>query len=325
MAVSIAKGFNTKAVIVPEAMYGTLAESGQQALPIISETLTKNYVYMQNEVKVAGGASRLPSQLGNQTAGGTVTCEWDYDNCSELLTAAIGSLALGVFTPTEDLDDKYSIILDKELKRHQFLGGMCQEMRIRGGAGINNGKTLLETDWIFRSMTESDTAILADTLTASGKIKHSNLTFRIGNGTDALAAGDALPLVEYTFRVRNNLSVIYASGNSGSIIQPVRQSMREVTLEITLPYYSSDDETTAIKTAAAAHSLLQADFTWSDGTDTMLLQIGEMYLGDYPNQNIESHDMLPFKAMFDVVKNVNNQTYLTAVDYDFLLTLTLGT
>lgn len=321
MSVSVAKGFNTSAVIVPESTYGELAETGQKALPLVSETLTRGYDYMQEEVKRAGGVARLKTELGYQNVAGTTICEFDMDNCNELLEAGIGSVAGGVYTPTAELEKIYSIVVDKELIRHQFLGLMCNELRIRGGVG--NPKTLIENDWVGKSMTPSASAIPTASLTTPDqKVKHSQLTVLIGDTSNALAGTDAIPVVSYLLTIRNNLKLDYASG-SAHIIQPIRETVRQVTLELTTPYYDSSDEVTAIMTAAAAHTIMQASFTWADGDDTFTLLLPELYLSSYPNQNVSGHQALPFTVTFDCMKNVNNATHMaTAANLDLLLTKT---
>lgn len=317
------KGFLANAVIVPESAYGTLAASGQKSLPIVSETLTRNFEYLQNNVKSGYGAAALHSFKGSETVSGTVVCEMDYGNMEELFTCAVGSKAISptTYSMTDEVTTSYSIILDKTVERFEFTGGFVEEMRI-----ISKAKEIstIETDWVFQKCTPSATAILSDTLTASTKALHSQIVFWIGDISNALVTGDLLAITDFTLRLKNNLRTdVFASG-SAYIIQPIRNIPREVTLEFNCPAYSDNEVITAVKGALRAHSQLQSIIVW-DGptTNAITINIPELFGTEPDNVNISGQEVLTFNAKLRAYKNVHNTTHMTAPLDEFnVLTVT---
>jgi len=321
-ATTYGKGFSGAAVIVPESTYGTLAGSGQKKLKLVSETLTGKHFLLPNEIKNAYGETQIPSVANQKGANGTTICLADYDNIGELLTSAIGAVATTTWEPDAELPTPYSIIVDRVVKRFQFTGGFTEELRIRGQAGANDGRIYIENDWLFQKCTPSSDAMLADDLTSCTEMKMSELTFSIGDTKDALAAGDAIPISAFTFRVKNNLKVDFGSG-SAYCIQPIRERQREVYLDITIPRYSNQTAVAAIETAVDAHSILQATLNFDGpGSDSFVLSLPELYaVEEDPMAKIADHAVMPFSASFQAFKNTNNLTHMPTVTYEFLVVM----
>jgi len=323
MAVTYAKGFNCAAEIVPEVAYGTLATGTEKALRIVDETLTRQFPLLDSMVKRGTGAERLPTVKDTESASGMVKVEADYHNIHEILLHALGTYTAGPpkeYEPAADITASYSVVIDRGVTRFQYTGGMIEELRILGDAATS--RIFLEADWIFQKGATSATALAGAALTSSTLMKMSELTFRIGTTADALASGDALALSSFVLRIKNNWKIDFASG-SAYMIQPIRDTLREVTLSIMAPRYSSDDEIAAIMTAVTGDSVLQADFTW-DGpdTDSLLIELPEMKTAAPPALNIQSHAVIPFSMDFNCFKNENNQTYMSdAADMDVRMEL----
>lgn len=328
-APTYSKAFDTKAIIVPEATYGTLAGSGQSALRLISETLTAEKPPLYAQIKDANGAARKRSIFDTETASGTLIVEADYSNIVTLLEACLGSqTGTGavstpyVTVPSDEMSSSYSIVIEKGLKRHQFLGGMVQAMRLKGDVAMS--RLRLETDWIFSKRTVSADPILSASLTSCNAIEMSELVFRIGDISDALGAADALPISTFELGINNNLKVDYAS-SSTTILQPIRDRQREVYLNITAPRYSSVDEIAAIVTAQEAFSQMQADFTFTGASPKELyIEIAEMFpSAQFQASTPEDFSVRPFDASWDCFDNVNNKTYMSDTTNELYTTLKL--
>jgi len=327
MTTTIAKGFNVDARFMAEATYGTLVATGHTYLPILSENVTRSYNKIINRDLGVGHTMQVPWINGAEACQGTIDIPLDYDNTTTIpLTLALGTNAGGIITPDDELTASYSIVLEKTNKRVQLTGGMINVLRIRGDAQTQ--KVIASCDWIFAKMAISDTALVADTITSSEYLKMSDMQFRIGDCTGALAAGDDLRITNFEIVVNNNLLTnLYASQETGVggsfIVQPIRQAKREITFSFTTTRYDNSDEVAAIQTAFAANSALQATLVF-DGALTnnlVTIELPEMYVADEPTPNFTSEDLLTFSPKHVCCKNVNNQTYMGEVDYDIRVTV----
>lgn len=322
MATTYAKGFNTGIEIVPETSYGALAVSGQLRLPATSESMKEgDREWIKNTHMFDEGAAQRVGFQGRYkpVSGGIVTAA-DYDNCLALIKAALGTQATNNYSFAEENTESLSVVVDRKLKRFQFLGCMIEELRIR--ADTSDPRVFMEADFVGKNCNISDTALATSTL-PTGRIKFSQLTFQIGDCSDALAGGDALTLSSFLLRIKNNFQVEYGNG-SQYIIQPWRDKQREVTLEITATRYSSVDEIAAMETAAAAGSIMQSKLTFSDGaSDSWIISIPEMYHQAQPHQNVAAKEnSMKYTTTFDCYANINNSTYMADVAYELELDAT---
>lgn len=319
-ATTYGKGFSAGAEIVPEATYGTLATTGEKKLRLISETLTSQHNLMANEVKAAYGEAQIASVTDTYGAGGTTVCELDYDNFNELLVSAIGAVATATYEPDAELPTPYSVVIDRLVKRFQYTGGFTEELRITGNATPGDSRVRIENDWTFMKCTPSDTALDGVALVSSTPVKMSELTFSIGDISDALAAGDAIPISSFTLRVKNNLKIDYGSG-SAYIIQPIREKQREVYFDVTIPRYSDQTAVTAIQTAITNHTQLQATLNFDGpGSDSFVISLPELFgVQDDNFPNVSDHSVMPFNGRFQAFKNVHNTTHMSTVTYEFLI------
>jgi len=106
---------------------------------------------------------------------------------------------------------------------------------------------LIAYDLKVDDTTNNVTVLNALTDDVPGLILFSDFIFRIGDQAGALSASDQVAISAFTLTVNNNLTEAQqaTTENSGHTdvfqsLQPVRNGFREVTLEITIPRYSSD-------------------------------------------------------------------------------------
>ena len=122
-------------------------------------------------------------------------------------------------------------------------------------------------------------------------IQLRHFVVRIGDQGDVMAAGDTIGISSFTITVNNNLTDAEqtTTDNSSSHtdpltpIQPVRNGFREVTLEITIPRYSSD----TFFDFAANDTNLQAELYATQPTSSEEFDI------TFPNLKIQGDPQAP--------------------------------
>ena len=321
----IGKGFMAEAVLVPEvvATFGTLEASGQLAFRFVSASETNDYKDLLDNTLYGYGASARHGEADRELHTVTVVLRADYDNTVTFLNGVTGHAAADM-TPVAENALIYSLVIDKVVERFQYTGGVIEELRIIGNA--DTSVIMIEADFIFAKLTKASAAIPAASLTASTFLKMQDATFRIGTMADALTAGDALAITDFTIRIKNNFLIKWGSA-SQYIIVPIREKPREVYLDITASRYDDSAEIAAIGTAMTGNSILQADLTISDGvsTNNFLAQFAELYPTPNTRLNPPVGDAGPltFSASFQAFYNLNNGTLMATVTEDIrILTAT---
>ncbi len=301
MATTYGKGYNTAVEIVPESTYGTLAATGELLVYAESESLVDDKPFVENTHMAAEGAARKVGFQDRTTAGGTLTVQADYDACLKLLKCALGANATTYWSFAEENTECMSIVVNRALKRHQFTGGVIEELRIRGGQ--DDPKVFIEADFIFQKDTPSDTALVATALPAE-RILYNQMAFYIGNISDALAATDALVLANFLIRIKNSYKIEFGNG-SAFIVQPLRESQRNVSLEITALRYDDDAEVTAIEASSNAGSQMQAEFVFDGavGSNSWTVMIPNLRLRKKPHPNVSGKNSMVYQATFDCYQN----------------------
>ncbi len=301
-ATSYGKEYNAAAEIVPEIAWGSLEATGLLAVLLASETLTDDKPF-PDATHVAGeGAARKVGEQDRINASGMLKVQADYVNCRALLLAALGDSNSTFFYPAEENAQSISALIDRDLKRHQFRGGMIEELRIIGNA--DDPRVYMECDFVCKDDNPSATELSGATLPAY-RILMKHLVFRIADVTNIIAAGDALVLSSFILRIKNNFKVQYGTG-SAYIVKPIRDTQRQVTLEITALRYSDETSITAVETAANAGSQLQADFTFTgDSPYVWTIHLPEMYLQKKPHPNVSGKNSMAYSAVFDVYSHDN--------------------
>lgn len=322
------KGYFTGVEIADETVgYGTLGTSEFRLLTE-SETLNDDQPYIENLGTTSEGAARKVGYRDRVSAGGTLRTQADYNNSLLLVENALGLKSTNNYAfPTDPVENtkSLSVVVDRHIKRYQFTGGVTEEFRLMWNSG--DPHVFTESDFIFQKCTPSDTALQATTL-PTARVLGRHMVFRIGDITDALAAGDALILSNFLLRVKNNFRVEYAGSDSIYILQPYRESQRIVTLEITALRYSDEDEIDAIESATDAGTQLQADFVFTGaGSDTWTIKIPNMYYQKKPHQNISGKNSLSYSAIFDCYQNDDlagtpTNEWMNTVDYELELDAT---
>ncbi len=269
------KGGPTPVGLVRSAAYGSayVTSACANRLPFKSETLTQTVAMVESEAMV-GQAGKGFARAGNKTVGGGIVTNLVYTASATgivgtgtatasvtgyvgndyLYTLAMGSNAYASATAgtkkiigllIDDATESFSLFIDKAVETHVFHGAMVKGFSIKSAEG---GPTEMTFDIIAqqRSMTSYATA-LASYLPAKNahRVIFNDFVFRLGPQTTALASTDNIGIKDFNFNFSNNLSDAQFSSpdaadsyTDGTITrQPVRNGLREVTLEFTLPRY----------------------------------------------------------------------------------------
>jgi hypothetical protein len=319
------KGFTSGLVLAAEAVaFGTLGATGI-AVPFVSETLTRKPDYIPHDVKIGKGASAYPSVVGVTDVSGTLVTKVDYDNMARFFAQLTGD-ASSQYIPADEVTLSTSIVVNRNVERLQYTGGVIEEARLIGNVANNNGLIMLETDWVFQLCTPSSDAILSASLTASTYAKMSELTLMIGDISDALSGTTDKQIIrDFVLRYKNNFKLVQGS-QSGYIRQPIRDIPREVTFEFTIENYVDSTTNTvlgAIKTALRAHTQLQANLAWDGpGSDAISINLPELFPADVDNLPISDDKILTFPVKLRAYKNIHNTTNMASSteEVDFTLT-----
>jgi len=290
--------------------YGTLEDSTEIAMPFVSEGLTSKYAEVKNDVLRAEAVQRPPAQ-GNEAVTGPIVLEADYDNIKEILGYVLGTGTTGTATPADENVMRNSVIIDKKVRRYQFLGGVINRAVFRSDA--NSEKLMIDTDWIFQHLNiTSDAMPGSASLTVSEPVKHSTLVFRINQSSNgALDANDALKIESFTLTVDNHFGVVYGS-EDGLILQPMREAKRETKFEFTAARLNTDAEITNLLTEQASWTNIQADLIWTGGlgSNALTIQLPEMRITEPAPASVEGAGAIPFKVGLTCYKNVSHDTLM---------------
>ena len=110
----------------------------------------------------------------------------------------------------------------------------------------------------------------------------NQMTFRIGDHSDALGDGDRVCISSFELSLNNNLtsdeqaSPCAENSDAKTQIQPVRNGFREVTLSIEMPRYNAD----TFQTWKAANTALQSDIIFTDGTSSFKIFLPNLEIID---------------------------------------------
>ena len=248
-------------------------------IPFLSETLSEQIAFIEDDALV-GTAGRNQLDLGPISYTGKINTELRYTQKSGsyycgvdlLLALAMGgtpAYASSVTTLTlgESPSTAATIAINKQVAYWEFLSCYMNGFELTSKAG-----DFLHADFdvvaynLLRTGTTNGATQFSNLAASGGKrVLFGDMTFRLGDTADALAAGDNIGIKDFKFSMKNNLTGPQfsspdnsATHTNGSLtIQPVRNGFREVMLEFTLPRYESSGWGTQLETWKAAKTSLQ--------------------------------------------------------------------
>jgi Phage tail tube protein len=259
-------GFQTIMAVGLESTWGT-GVNATQKLPYISDSL--DALRRHNQTPAMTGSATMPkSTQGVRVAGGGIETYYTYGLIQPLLQAFFGDHTVDAaddFYTYTDLSTGISltVAVNRGVSIHEYLGYKIGELTLSGAPNdavklslSGNAKNRLV------SGTENTSGELEALAEPAEQVLFHELTFRIGDLADDLAAGDNVSISNFSLKMNRNHVV--KEVNSTTAEQAKENGFAQGELEFTLPYYDADTWITRQE----AHTLLQASLIFTDGTNT---------------------------------------------------------
>ncbi len=231
-----AKGFLSRFAIGKETAFGTPAIVTQK-LPFTSESLSKEVQRLDDGI--LGSDSRILAEQTQKSVSGGIETDLTYIGFDEVYELALGAVSgTGtstdpyVFTLTDDINQSFTVAVDKGISIHEYTGCKINSLTISG----DGSKLTASIDVIGKSRAigtlATNTATDIDNANDYGnRILFADITF--------LAGGKAYGISSFTLQLNNNLTAIFE--NSREAVEISRNGKREITFSFELPRYQLDD------------------------------------------------------------------------------------
>lgn len=260
-------GAKVKAGYIDTAAWGDTWSAVTALLPVVSENLSVNYERLRSQALI-GQAAAHESEIGRIMVAGDIVLELDYNNGHALFEHALGAVSSGTYTPTNDIEDYFHFEVDKGTKRYRFYSCAVNQVAIEGDAASEDPiKVTLSV--VAYNATRVDTAFPSLSFTSPNRCYFQHLSYlRIGDLTDALAAGDNVAIKNFNLTIANNLQIDGKDSSSQSyVLVPMRNGWRVVTLKFALARYLTIADTLAGLRDAGTR--IQGQLHFADGAETI--------------------------------------------------------
>ena len=310
------QGFAGICGLSSEATYRT-ALAPDELCPFISEGFSKEFERIAQDYMIGKAGASVDDQAPGQVVGAPLSVPIVYDTITGaifgvdlLFGLALGSGAYASnrseYSFTAQIDESATISFDKQVSVHEVVSAKVATMEITGSSGGDlranftfNAHNLRVTGDAGIVVVVGDLTGLAPTVQPE-KALFSDLTVRIADDANALAAGDKIKINNFTLSLNNNLSdpTFSTPENSGHTDSSLseeyeRNGFREVTLSIELPRYEADTFLTHLKN----DEKLTADIVATDGSDEFSILIPTLKVTDWKG-NIDGPDLMPVTVEF---------------------------
>lgn len=332
---SIGQGHASRCALGVESTFGT-AVAVTELIPFTSESVNKLIALIESEY-LDGSPARKNLQNGPISIQGDLSGEMVYDEISggiigieRLIRGVMGNSArdaansLNQYFFANEVDDHYTLAFNKQVSAWESQSIKFGSLEISG----NIGEKVLFTvgNMIAHDLKRTGDAGIINAIAAITGISPSNIpsnlilsdnVFRIGDTANALASGDQYCIDGFTFSINNNLTeptfATECTNNSDpdTTLEPVRNGFREVTLQIRLPRYESDQFFTWQNSGTA----LQADFKFTLGSYEFNILIPYLKV-EAPSAVIGGPELIKPEINFISLRNAGRNTYMTFQDSD---------
>ena len=278
----VSHGFESIMGIGTEITAGTPVVVTEK-IPYISESIQAQFNHVQDN-SLCGPAARPKSQQGTLIAEGGFELHFRYTLAQQLLEHFFGSLLVdtpGVGTNTYSLDPSIdgaavTIAIEKTVAVWEHAGYKASELTITGsptdGIRIEVDGFCVNTDYASGTNTSG---VLSALSSPGDFMLFQDMTFRVGDLTDALDSSDDLAISSFSLNINRALSPTEV--NSSNRLEALENAFRETTLEINIPRY----EAQTFIDFHAAHTQLQATLSFTDGTNTKTISIPNMLVMEW--------------------------------------------
>ena len=313
-------GYASKAGIKTGQTWGAAWAAVDTLLPFVSESITPNYDQLVSEALI-GQASLEGMTLGTMMVPGDLVMDLAYGltGPADIIAYAMGLRSTEEITLSNNLSaNVFNLEIDKIQTRHRFSSCMVDKVTIAGKIG--EGKpTKVTASLVCRSWTTTATAF--PSISFSGEetrvfpedIRNTNGHFYIGDLSDAMAVGDAMPIGDYEITIENGFVVDSKDSASIYVVQPGRNARRKITLKIGLQRYNST--TANFDTWKAAGTALQAELALeaASGSD-VIFQFPHLKISDGANFPIGGPAMITGEVTLSAYYNGSVNAYMAVTD-----------
>lgn len=228
-----------------------------------------------------GQGGREANSLTHKVAGGNLTGLFTYELADPWLTHFLGTFTVDVggdfYTLIDQVTDGLTVAIDRVVAVHEYEGYVIDAMTLAGSPDIGvtfewqgTAKQRLITG------TTNAAAAVAALAEPAGSVLFHEMTLRVGDMADALAAGDDLSVSQFSLAVNRNK--VAQAVNATTRLQSKENGHRDSMLTITLPRYEVD----TFLGWEDAGTPLQGNLIFTDGTSTKDLRISHMTVESVP-------------------------------------------
>ncbi len=294
---AVAKGHKARIGIGQQTDYNT-ALTVTDLIPFTSESLTQAWTRIPDAI-LCGKAGMPKDTRAGKTVNGNLTVEGVYDEVDSnafgielLLLAAMGTTSrtgdFNRYVLADILAEFLTIAVDKQIAAFEFIGAKCNGFTF---SIDTNAIAVLDFPFIcknrFKTGDGSITNAIADITSLNKpsltKLRWQDMTFRVANLDDAIAAADQVKVSSLSLSLTRNLdsdinSSAANSGHTDSELteEPSEDEFREVEFSFTLPRF----EALTYFTFWDNDTLLQADIKFASGTYNFDIFIPTMKIMD---------------------------------------------
>lgn len=280
-------------------------------LPFKSEGIEKTIEKIEN-MSLQGVGGKIKADQGLIRVGGDLPGHLDYANWGKVLEAALGSVAAGVYSIQDTNAKIIRLEFEKSISRWRLGSVKIEELRIRG---IKDGEVEINTNLIVQDIARSATAFPAISISNHSRVLFNDGTFRVGDNANALGSGDAIGLEEFELILKRGFKEDDFTNEAQTVLVPVENGFREASLRIKLPRYESD-AWTDWKDAATD---LQGDLSFTDGSNTFLIQLPQMLIFEGFDNPVSGPGIIPQEGTLQCYRRTDN-SYMS-VDEEFKITI----
>ena len=354
-------GYHNLLWLAKESGFGSAADmaAGDAVrIPLIDENFKESWPLTQKE-SITGKGGWRGSERQGKTVGGALNAWLSYDQKETndflgtdlLLALALGSVnwdginsvnqlqiadELAVFG-TVDKIARYDVSTPASSIIWEIISNFVKSLEISGAAGdpIKVSAEFLAYNLLRTGTTNTAAELLALGAgklirTQANRVHFGDLSFRIGDISDALADGDRVQISSFSLKLDNkSTDAEFATPGATGIpagnltVQPVRSDIRDVTFEITLSRYENENFFAEL----ASLSEFQADLIFTSDSNQVSILLPNMVVED-AEAAIGGPDLIPKKITFRCQRGADysteGNTYMKFADGTTLVTNEVG-
>jgi len=329
---SIGQGAASRFALGKESAWGT-GITVNNLIPFSAESIQKSVKMVESQyLDGSAGKRNLIGSLID--AIGDLSGEMVWDEISgaiigieSLLRGSMGASSrdsvnnLNKYNLNPTIGDSYTLAVDKQVSAWEIQGAKFRTLTISGSKGeaikfsvgvIGKNIYITGDSGIVNSI--SGISSLSPSVNPTPMV-FDDMVFRIGDQSDALTAADQISINNFEFALDNKLSdpdhasIDSSHLNAKESLEPVRNGLRELSLKIEIPRYTSDQ----FKIWQSNHTPLQADLIWTKGSKLFKILIPNFYVTNV-GAPVSGPEIIKQNVEFMMIRNAGTNSFMTHTD-----------